>query len=433
MTPFELGVWATAGIVVLIYSGLHVGVALMLGSFVAMMFLRGADQAEALLRLSALGSISTYEFAVVPLFILMGQFVLLADMGRDIFAVMNQLARRLPAGLGIGTVLANAVFAAITGVTIASVTVFTQIAVPEMRRHGYAMRFSVGVVAGSSLLGMLIPPSALFILYGILTEQSIGTLFVAGILPGLILAGSYCALIIGWGLARPKDFRLPDDAEREPLMGLAEMARRGGPSIALIVLVLGGLYSGFFTALEAGAVGATAAFVIALLKGKITFGSSWKTLSDTALVVASVMIMIIGASLFTRMLTLTGIPMKLAGSLVALDVSPTVHVLIYAAVILAMGTLLDSLSIVLILVPVVAPAFQMMGIDLIWLGVVTIIAVEVGLLTPPFGLAAFTIASLMRGEARLGDVFIGSAPFVIVAWLVTMLLILFPSLSTALI
>jgi C4-dicarboxylate transporter DctM subunit len=439
MTAITIGLICIIALIAFIYSGLHLAVALLGVSFLGTIALRGFDQANSLMAISATGSIATYEFAVVPLFVLMGQFVLVADMGRDIYQVVNQLTRRLPGGLGIGTVIANAIFAAVTGVTIASVTVFTQIAVPEMRRHGYSPRFAVGVVAGSSLLGMLIPPSALFILYGILTEQSIGALFIAGIIPGLILAGAYIVLIIGWALWKPEAFgNTVERAAKAPkaeLLPWWRLITLSAPILSLVAIVLGGLYNGYFTALEAGAVGATGAFLMALLRGKLTLANLWDTLSSTALVMASIMLLIIGATMFSRLLALTGIPDLLATSIIALDVPMTVHVLIYAVVILILGTILDSLSIVLILVPVVAPAFQAVGIDLIWLGVITVIAVEVGLLTPPFGMAVFTIASMMRGdrEVSLGDVFIGTSPFVVAAWAVTMLLVFFPSLSTMLV
>ena len=202
--PTLIGLVSVAIMLVLIYAGMHVGIALSLLSFVGVWMIRGdATVAANLLALAASDAISDYVFGVVPLFVLMGLLVAVADIGKDSFEVANQIFRRVRGGLGIATVAANAVFAAITGISIASAAVFTKVAVPEMLRHGYSARFAVGVVAGSSVLGMLIPPSLLLILYGVLTEKSVGDLFVAGIIPGIVLAIAYSLGILLMGRFTP--------------------------------------------------------------------------------------------------------------------------------------------------------------------------------------------------------------------------------------
>lgn len=289
MTPFEIGLISLLVMVVLVYIGMYVPLALMLVSYLAVWAMKGSPLlAGKLLALAASETISSYFFGVVPLFVLMGYVVSVTGMGRDAFDVANQIFRRFRGGLGIGTVGANAIFAAITGISIASAAVFTRIAVPEMVRHGYTKRFSVGVVAGSSVLGMLIPPSLLLILYGLLTEQSVGDLFIAGIIPGLLLA-----LVFGIGvyaMARlwPKFIGENLSDASEPLLSTPEMMQKGLPIAALIFLVLGGIYVGWFTPIEAGAVGCLGAILIGLARRSLSWKEFWSVLTDTGLVTASV-------------------------------------------------------------------------------------------------------------------------------------------------
>ena len=252
-----IGLVSVALMLVLIYAGMYVAFALSMLSFVGVWLIRGDFGIAAnLLALAVNDAISDYVFGVVPLFVLMGLLVAIAEIGRDTFEVANQSLRRVRGGLGVATVAANAVFAAITGISIASAAVFTKVAVPEMLRHGYTPRFSVGVVAGSSVLGMLIPPSLLLILYGILTEKSIGDLFIAGIIPGIVLSIAYSIGIVLVATLRPQ-FVYADPSKQFaasdlPMMGLVEIGGKMLPIAMLVVLVLGGIYGGLFTPVEAG-------------------------------------------------------------------------------------------------------------------------------------------------------------------------------------
>ena len=256
-----IGILLVGAMLLLIYAGMYVAVALCVLSFIGVWLIRGdAGIAVNLLALAANDAISDYVFGVVPLFVLMGLLVAVADIGKDTFEVANQLLRRVRGGLGVATVAANAVFAAITGISIASAAVFTKVAVPEMLRHGFSPSFSVGVVAGSSVLGMLLPPSLLLILFGVLTEQSIGDLFIAGIIPGLLLALAFAVGIIIMATVRPAwvyvNPAIEHTGEEKPHMGMLEIAGKMFPIVLLIALVLGGIYGGLFTPVEAGAVGA---------------------------------------------------------------------------------------------------------------------------------------------------------------------------------
>ncbi|MBX3636530.1 MAG: TRAP transporter large permease, partial [Rubrivivax sp.] len=383
-------------------------------------------------------AIRDYLFGVVPLFVLMGMFVSVSGMGRDTFDVFQWLLRKVRGGLGLATVGANAVFAAITGISIASASVFTKVAVPEMIRHGYSPRFSVGVVAGSSVLGMLIPPSLLMIIYGVLAEESIGRMFLAGIVPGLLLAAGYALLIVVMAVLNPAKMgglgsnveagAHADDGSSETW---ASATRKFVPILLLIVLVLGGLYSGLFTPTEAGAVGAAGALVIALLRRRLSWKGLWQVLVETGYVSVAVLFLIVAASLYSRMLALTGMPATLTSAITELGLGPLGFLVVYVLVVVALGCIIDSVSILLIMMPIVLPIASAFGMDLIWFGVITVVAVEIGLLTPPFGLSVYTVKSALNDpRISLKDIFIGTFPFVMVMVATLVVLAAFPALST---
>lgn len=434
MSPFEIGLWALAAMVVLVYMGLWVPIALMLTSWFGVWAIKGSPVlAGKLLALTASNSIASYFFGVVPLFVLMGFVVSASGMGRDAFDVANHLFRKFRGGLGIGTIGANAIFAAITGISIASAAVFTRIAVPEMVRHGYTKRFSVGVVAGSSVLGMLIPPSLLLILYGLLTEQSVGDLFIAGIIPGLLLALVFASGVYLMALLFPSFIGKNLSNRDEGMLSTGELLRKGLPISSLILVVLGGIYAGFFTPIEAGAIGSMGAILIGLARRSLSPSDFWKVFKDTGLVTAAVCFLIISAQMYSRMLALSGLPAEFGQFVATADIGYWGVILAYVALVIVMGTILDSSSIMLILVPLMLPVVIPMQVDLIWFGIITVLAVEIGLLTPPFGIAVFVIKSTLNDDTiSLGDIFFGAAPFAIMMLIVLGLVMIFPTLATML-
>ena len=431
MTPIEIGILALAAMGALVLLGLFVPIALILCSFAGVWAIKGSpDLAANLLALAANDAISSYFFGVVPLFVLMGFLVAEAGLGRDAFDVANAMFRRLRGGLGVGTVGANAIFAAITGISIASAAVFTKIAVPQMRRHGYSPRFSVGVVAGSSVLGMLIPPSLLLILYGILTEQSIGDLFLAGIGPGLLLALFFGAGIVLMATFMPGFVGRPDTAP-EGALSLGELLSKSLPIGGLIAMVLGGIYAGVFTPVEAGAMGAIGALAIGLARRRLGWRALGRVLVETGLVTAAVCFLIIAAQMYSRMLAFSGVPAGLGDWAAQANLGFWGLMILYVLIVVALGMILDSSSIMLILVPLMLPVVQPMGVDLIWFGIVTVIAVEIGLLTPPFGISVYVIKSTLDDPAiTLGDIFAGAAPFALMMALVLALVMAFPAIAT---
>ncbi|NCT95766.1 MAG: TRAP transporter large permease subunit [Comamonadaceae bacterium] len=433
MSGTAIGLWSILFLVLLVYSGMHVPIVMIVVSFAGIWLIRdNLELAGTMLAFAATDSIEAYVFGVIPLFVLMGLLVMIADLGKDSFAVAHQAFRRLPGNLGIATVMANAIFAAITGVSVAAATVFSKLAVPEMIRYGYDKRFAVGVVAGSSVLGMLIPPSVLFIIYGLVTNTSVGDLFLAGIIPGIVLAVAYAALI--WWRARrqPERFGNGPQAVIRERLGTGQMMGMVLPIVLLIVLVLGGLYGGVFTATESGAVGALGALVIALAKKRLSAKGLWRLLTETGHVTSSLILLIIAANVYSRMLSVSGLPMYLAQEIQAAGLGFAALMVVYLLVLLILGTLMDSASILLICVPLFLPVFQAFQVDVVWLGVITVIVVEIGLLTPPFGMAVFIVkASINDKTISLNDIFMGTLPFAAVMLAVALMVIAMPWMATA--
>jgi tripartite ATP-independent transporter DctM subunit len=441
MEAFEIGLISVIAMLALIYLGLHIATTLALISFIGVWVIRDNPTiAMNLLWVSAYDTVNNYVFAAIPTFVLMGFLVAAAGMGRDAYDIGQILLRRVKGGLGMATVVANAIFAAITGVSVASASVFSKLSVPEMLRHGYNVRFAVGTVAGSSVLGMLIPPSVLFIIYALITEQSVGDMFVAGIGPGLLLTLAYCAqiyIMARWFpqvvYARPAGAVAAADAAAHD-GGRGELLRKAGPITLLIVLVLGGLYGGVFTPVEAGAAGAFLGLIFALVRRTLTWRGFWEVLLETGSVTATLLFLIVAASMYSRMLGISGLPNELATMFEGSGLGFYGLLTIYVIIVLILGTIIDSASIMLIMVPLFIAALKSFQIDLVWFGVVTVIATEVGLLTPPFGLAVFVVHStLSRPDISLKDIFIGSAPFALTMCVITALIMAFPEIATFLV
>jgi len=437
MSGIEVGIASVLLIVALIYAGLYITVALGLVSFIGVWIIRGDIEFPiSLLSLAVADTVSDHVFATIPLFALMGLIVGQAGMGKDIYDVANRIFRHIAGGLGIATVAANAVFAAITGSSIASASVFTRIAVPEMRHFGYTARFAVGVVAGSSVLGMLIPPSAMLIIYAIVAEQSVGQMFLAGIIPGILLSVAYSVMIIlmakfapnfiggqGQGMADPGD-----------RLGLFGGVRKMTPIALLVLVVLGGIYGGVVTPVEAGAAGSLTALAIAVARRSLGWRGLWKVLVETGHITSVILMLIIAASMYSRMLGVAALPTLFAEWMAGLNLSFVAVMTLYVIMLILLGTIIDTASIILIIVPLFLPAVETFGGDLVWFGIVTVVGAEIGLLTPPLGLSVFAIKSVINDKSiSLADIFIGTFPFAVTMLIVLIAVIAFPVLSLALI
>jgi C4-dicarboxylate transporter, DctM subunit len=429
--PVVVGAYSLGAMLVLALIGMPIPLALMSVSYLGVWVIRASEQlAINILGLAASTGVASYEFGVIPLFIMMGLVLEKADVGRDAFQVAAGLLRKLRGGLGIATVGANAIFASIVGSSIASAAVFSRIAVPEMVKHGYTKRFSVGTVAGSSVLGMLIPPSLLLIVYGLVAEVSVGRLFIAAVVPGIILAFAMAIAIYGMTYLTPRFVGNVRSAEDVESVTWGQIATQLAPIVFLVVTVVGGIYAGFFTPTEAAAVGTALAFVIAFLKRRIGWQEVRSIILETSFVSAAILFLIVAANLYTRQVALTGIPMLVSSWVSEAGLDMSGFLAVYFVLLVLLGMILDSVSILLIMLPIMMPILESFGGDKIWFGIITIIAVEIGLLTPPFGLSVYVVKGVLPKDfVSLADIFIGAIPFVLVMVVVAIILMAFPELS----
>lgn len=431
MTGVEIGLLAVAVLLFLILLGMPIGIAMMVVSFAGVSAIRNEGVAFRMAGSVARDSLEEYLFAVVPLFVLMGLLVTVSGVGKDTFDVFQSALRKIRAGLGVATVFANAVFASITGISIASASVFSRVAVPEMVQHGYAKGFATGIVAGSSVLGMLIPPSLLMIVYAVLAEESVGRMFLAGIGPGILLSALFALTIMVLARFRPQMVFDREEDHGGLTLSLGETLRKAMPILILMCLVLGGLYGGFLNPTEAGAAGALGALVVAIVRRSLGQGRFWKLLVETGQITVSVLFLVMAASFFSRMLAMSGLPAALGNFLLSGPIGPWGFLLVYLLVVILLGCIIDSISIMLIILPIAVPVAQAAGFDMIWFGVMTVIAVEIGLLTPPFGLSVFTIKSAMNDpDLKVSSIFRGAAPFIGAMLVALLILAIFPGIAT---
>ena len=415
-----------------ILCGIHIGLALFFFSLVGVLiFTSNFHAATSLLGTGPFYVLFNYELCVIPLFILMGDFIIMSKASHDLYKAFFSLLKNIKGGLAIATVFSNAVFAALTGVSIASAAVFSKISLPEMEKYGYDKKLTLGTIAGSSVLGMLIPPSVLFITFGIFSEVSIGKLFMAGVIPGIIVTLIYTIGIKVIIFFKPH--LAGEKVENESHGDIWETLRvlRSTWSIfALILVVLGGMYAGFVTPTEAGAIGVIGSCLLAVLKGRFKFTSVYFALRETGLVTASFFLLFIGAQLYSRMLAISGFTVWLTELFMGLNVAPIVLILMMVGIWLILGMLIDSISIMVLTLPLMLPIVKALGYDLIWFGVVATISIEMGLLTPPFGMVAFVMKGTLAGKVTITEIFTGIIPFLFMLALSLIIIVMFPGLST---
>lgn len=370
-------------------------------------------------------SINVYLLVALPLFALMAQIMIRGRIVDDLYNTANTLTRHLPGGLSIATISACTIFAAISGSSVATALTIGAVAIPQMVRYGYDPKAAYGLVAAGGTLGILIPPSGPMVLYGVVTDTSIGGLFMAGVVPGLMMA----AIFMAWGMFTST--RGARRIERQPRATLAEATRSIRKSIwalLLPVFVLGGMYAGIFTATEAAAAGALAALIVATLIYRTLGLKDLLTCARDASHTAAMLFMILaGASVFGFVLTKMRIPQQIVEAVVAANMGVVGFLLAMMALLFVLGMFLDSISIILITTPVILPAMQHLQINPIWYGVLMVINLELGQITPPVGLNLFTIRAITK--APIADVIRGSAPYVLLMILGLAIVMIFPSLA----
>jgi tripartite ATP-independent transporter DctM subunit len=374
---------------------------------------------------TSMRTVTDYTFGVIPMFLLMGAFVSNSGMSRELFRAANSFLGHLRGGLGIATIAACGGFAAISGSSVATAATFSTVAYPEMRRFGYPQSFATGVIAAGGSLGAMLPPSTVLAVYGIITEQDIGKLFIAGILPGLLAAAMYMCTVGIIGFARPNFLpRGPRHSWKERFTALRDI----WATLLLFVFVIGGLYGGLFTPTEAGGMGAGGAFVIGWLRGRLNRAEIRKSLLQATRTAAAVFTVLIGALLFGYFLTITQTPQKVTEFLTALGIGRYGILALIMIMYLVLGCLMDAMAMVILTVPIIFPVIVHLGFDPIWFGIIIVMTVELGLIHPPVGMIVFVIKSVVP-DVSFSTIFKGVLPFIVTDLIRLVILIAFPIIA----
>jgi len=427
----DIALYMLGLLVALILLGVHIGVAFAVCSALGVWLMLGSlEAALAILGTTAYEAVRKDVFAVIPLFVLMGDFIARSGAASDLYRICDRVLKRVPGRLAIATIAGNTVFAAVTGVSIAAAAAFSRIAYPEMRKHGYKQSFALGAVAGSACLGMLIPPSVLLIVWAILTEMSVGALFVAGVLPGALLALLFALYVVVSASRHPEIAPAIDQQTAHLTRKEIRSESIGGIGILfLIILVIGGIWFGLFTPTEAAGFGAIGALLIGIAKGmrgKEIVGAIFQAGKTTA----PIMFLLITATMYSRLLAMGGAVNYINSLFLTLGVDPFMIIALMVIIWIVLGMLIDSVSIILITVPIFAPIAGAIGIDPLAFAIFGILVIEAGLLTPPFGLLVYTVkGSVPDPTATLSKIFLGSFPYFLLILLAAFIVLLVPTLA----
>uniref|UniRef100_UPI0031016466 TRAP transporter large permease n=1 Tax=Neorhizobium sp. EC2-8 TaxID=3129230 RepID=UPI0031016466 len=403
-----------------------VGMAMGLVGVTGFGLLAGFGPALKLIGQTSMRTVTDYTFGVIPMFLLMGAFVSNSGMSRELFRAANTFIGHLKGGLGLATIVACAGFAAISGSSVATAATFSTVAYPEMRRFNYPQSFAAGTIAAGGTLGAMFPPSTVLVVYGIMTEQDISRLFMAGIVPGILAVLMYMVTIIIIGMVRPDMLKAaPKSSWGERLGAVKDV----WAPLVLFFFVIGGLYGGLFTPTEAGGVGAGGAFIIGVLRRKLDRQKILISLLQATRTASAVFTVLIGALIFGYFLTITGTPQKVTSFLGGLGIGPYGVLLLILLMYLVLGCLMDAMAMIILTVPIVYPVIISLGFDPIWFAVIIVMTVELGLIHPPVGMNVFVIKSVVP-ELTFSKIFKGVAPFIVTDLVRLALLIAFPILAT---
>jgi tripartite ATP-independent transporter DctM subunit len=403
-----------------------VGMAMGLVGVTGFSYLVNGDAALKIIGHTSMRTVTDYTFGVIPMFLLMGALVSNSGMSRELFRAANAFLGHFKGGLGIATIAACGGFAAISGSSVATAATFSTVAYPEMRRYGYPQSFATGVIAAGGTLGAMLPPSTVLAVYGIITEQDIGKLFIAGIIPGVLAASMYMVTVTLIGIARPNFLPTgPRSSWKERMAALRDI----WATLLLFLFVIGGLYGGLFTPTEAGGMGAGGAFLIGVLRGRLAKPEIRKSLLQATRTAAAVFTVLIGALLFGYFLTITQTPQKVTAFLTDLGIGRYGVLGLIMLMYLVLGCLMDALAMVILTVPIIFPVIKELGFDPIWFGVIIVMTVELGLIHPPVGMIVFVIKSVVQ-DVNFSTIFYGVFPFIITDLIRLCILIAFPVLAT---
>jgi C4-dicarboxylate transporter, DctM subunit len=422
MTGNAVAIVGFVALFVLMLLRVPVGMAMGLVGVSGFAYLVNGDAALKIIGHTSMRTVTDYTFGVIPMFLLMGAFVSNSGMSRELFRAANSFVGHFRGGLGIATIAACAGFAAISGSSVATAATFATVAYPEMRRYNYPQSFATGVIAAGGTLGAMLPPSTVLAVYGIITEQDIGKLFIAGIIPGLLAAAMDMMTVVVIGRLRPGF--LPRHTWKERLVGVRDI----WAMLLLFVFVIGGLYGGLFTPTEAGGVGAIGALIIGVARGKLDGTQIRRSLLQAVRTAAAVLTVLIGALLFGYFLTVTQTPQKVTGFLTALGLGRYGVLALIMLMYIVLGCLMDSLAMIILTIPIIFPVIVQLGFDPIWFGVIIVMTVELGLIHPPVGMNVFVIKSVVQ-EVSFATIFRGVLPFIITDLIRLVILIAFPILA----
>ena len=403
-----------------------VGMAMGLVGITGFGCLTGFGPAMKLVSQTTMRTVTDYSFGVIPMFLLMGAFVSVSGISRELFRAANTFVGHWRGGLGIATIAACGAFAAISGSSVATAATFSAVAYPEMRRFNYPQSFSTGVIAVGGTLGAMLPPSTVLVVYGLITQQDIGKLFIAGIIPGGLAIVMHMITIAIIGRVRPGFLPAgPRSSWGERIRAIGDV----WSPLLLFLFVIGGLYGGLFIPTEAGAVGAVGAFAIGVLRGKLSGASILQALLQATRTAAAVFTVLIGALLFGYFLTITQTPQHVTGFLTGLGLGPYGVLALILLMYLALGCLMDAMAMIILTVPIVFPVVTALGFDPIWFGVVIVMTVELGLIHPPVGMNVFVIKSVIK-DVNMSTIFVGVLPFVLTDIIRLVILVAFPAIAT---
>jgi C4-dicarboxylate transporter, DctM subunit len=425
MSPEMVGVLGILVLFILLALRMYIGIAMGVVGLIGSSILVGWESGINLLSIIPIEESMSYTLSVIPLFVLMGQFTFISGISTDIYKTVYTWIGHLRGGLAMATILACSFFAAICGSSLATGATMGMVAIPEMDKYNYDPRLSTGCVAAGGTLGILIPPSIGFVIYGIMTEQSIGKLFMAGILPGVLLSALFIAVI------HIQCVRNPKIGPRGPVASWRERFRSLSSTwgmLSLVILVIGGLYFGFFTPTEAAAIGACGAFLIVLLKRRMTVQVFIQCLRQTGKMTAFIFLVVFGAGIFSYFLALTGLPMALSNFITALPFSKHLIFIGIILIYVILGCVMEVYAIMILTLPIIFPIVESLGFDPIWYGVIMVIVLEVGLITPPVGLNVFVIKGAVK-DVPLTTIFRGIWPFFFAAILAIVLVTIFPDIA----
>lgn len=426
MSEMMIGLLGIGGLLVLIAANMHIGIALILVSFVGLQAIVGFNGAWGMLKVVPHTFVANWTLSSVPMFVLMGYICFHAGMTRGIFDAARLWLARLPGGLAIASVFGCSGFAAVTGSSVACAAAMGKVAVPEMMRCGYDVRLATGTVAAAGTVGALIPPSILLIVFGVIAQVPINTLFLGGLGIGLATSASYVAVILLRVWLNPA--LAPRVTETVPMAEKLAALKQATPVIVLMVGVLGGLFAGLFTATQAGAVGALMSLVVALTQRSLSLRGLWLAITETLVTCGSLFIVIIGASMLTRFLTLSGIGTAVTDIVGTLGASPVLLLVAIACVYLVLGLFLEPIGAMLITLPILLPLVDAAGISPIWFGVFVVKLLEIGMITPPIGMNVFVLSSTVGPSAPTATVFRGILWFFVMDLVLLGLMIAFPQI-----